>query len=579
MSVIDGILYKKINPGDLWNIGRPPGTVSGGGGQTYINLAIEDIELVEFLKYGHSTPKTNDHKGRSTIDIVASTLGNPALTSSITFDPRSGRNDYTIANQHRSRHPAWTSRAGFPDVPVGCASADDVKKTGVTADLVIVIIRTVDGRYTAGYFNVPSLPENWKRSIGLEDIFSGGTGIKYFNTDKSQEIPMIISEILESWKYNPNVLLYGPPGTGKTFAMQWLWENISKPMMDVLELDSSNPDNPFRYIEDPLEFFKGNIRKEWLTFHQNFSYEDFIIGKLPVPSTTGGFSLKPKAGIFLDVAMSVNKDSGKYDKAFIFIDELNRGNVSKIFGQLITFLDSDKRGWNKSGVENPMRLPVPLPELQVRGDRTEEVIMIDGNIQEIPFPYYLPFPIYILASMNSVDRAVAPLDSALARRFEKINCGPDYEYLEELFAIDKAQLAITPSVNWSSKEVAYKLLVRVNGYISQYLGEDFELGQSYIIKVSTAANETEGFSLLANNWEKMILPQLVEKFGNRQDILADFLKIDKAIADVTLSDFYPYRYKIVNGIETDSVLKKSLKELLGSAELATVLRYLADEEH
>ncbi|KAF6575583.1 AAA family ATPase [Paenibacillus polymyxa] len=576
--IVDGIFYKKINPGDLWNIERPPGIVTGGGGQTYINLAIDDTQLVEFLKYGHTTPKPADHKGRNTIEIVASTLGNPTQTSTITFDPRSGRNDYTIANQHRNRHPAWTSTAGFPSVPTGCRSADDVKGTGITTDLVIVIIRTLDGKYTAGYFNVPSLPSDWKAGIGLENIFSGNTGIRYFKSEVPQAIPMIISEALKSWEYNPNVLLYGPPGTGKTFAMQWLWENIDKPVMDILELDNSNLSNPFKYVGDPLEFFKGNLRKEWLTFHQNFSYEDFIIGKLPVPSPSGGFSLKPKAGILLDVALSVNKDSGAFDKAIIFIDELNRGNVSKIFGQLITFLDSDKRGWDKHGDENPMKIPVPLPELQVRGDKTEEVTMIDGSSQEIPFPHYFPSSIYILASMNSVDRAVAPLDSALARRFEKINCGPDYEYLEELFAIDKVQLETTTSANWNSKDVAYKLLVRVNGYVSKNLGEDFELGQSYITKVSMATSEIEGFNLLANNWEKMILPQLVEKFGNRQDILADFLKINEAIAEATLSPFYPYRYKIVDGVETDSVLKKSLKEL-GTEELATVLRYLADERH
>ncbi|MBY9078943.1 hypothetical protein [Paenibacillus sp. CGMCC 1.18879] len=189
MSIVDAILYKKINPGDLWNIDRPSGSgPTSGGGQTYINLAIDDTDLEGFLKYGCRTPKPYDHKSRDTITISASTLGSPMETSSISFDPRSNRNDYTIANQHKYRHPAWTTAHGFPSIPPKCKDSEDVRVSGVTEDLVILIFRTTDGIYIASYTNYHSKPSNWKKGIGLKKIFSGSTGILNFKAELELDI-------------------------------------------------------------------------------------------------------------------------------------------------------------------------------------------------------------------------------------------------------------------------------------------------------------------------------------------------------------------------------------------------------
>jgi 5-methylcytosine-specific restriction protein B len=569
---VDAILYKKITPGDLWNIDRPKGSVVGGGGQTYINLAIDDTQLIEFVKYGHPTPKPTDHKGRSIYTIKADVIGNPSIVSDIEFDPRPNREDYKLSNQaiHNNRHPAWDkSVTEFPQIPPGAAGATTV----TTADeLQIFIIRTTDHKYHAGYINSSVMPPSWPMGIGLEDMFTGTrTGVIFFKYDETQ-IPDDIKDILEELKLNLNVLLYGPPGTGKTYAMQWLWKNLNKSPVDTY-IYKSDFINPFELKKNPLKDFQGENRLEWLTFHQNFNYEEFVLGKQMEP-VAGGFTLKPKLGIYMDMAISIDPN-GKYTKAILFIDELNRGNVSRIFGQFLTFLEADKRAKNKEGKVNEMRLPVPLPELKISGNTTEEVTQVDGSTIKIPFPYYFPFSIYIIASMNSVDRAVAPLDSALARRFKKIEYAPDYSFLGKKFDIDINAIDLTKPDLWCSRETAYLLLKRVNDFIAEMLGVDFELGHAYVLNVGDTPDDTEGFMKLASAWEGLMLPQLFERFANRQEKLIEFLKIDAATAEASLSPFYPYKYRERNGSPISVIEKGKLKEIKEPSKIATIMRFLA----
>ncbi|TCN21078.1 AAA family ATPase [Mesobacillus foraminis] len=572
MKFIDAIFYKKILPSDLYNIDRDKGSLKGGGGQTWLNLAIDHARLMEFLKFGVETPKLLDHKGRSTFTITADTIGQPDKSSQIEFDPRSNREDYRLTNQaiHQNRHPAWDNTInGFPQMPSGAKGASSVTNAD---DLQIYIVRTIDGEYHAGFINSSTIPHSWPTGVGLEQMFIGNrTGVIFFNDDGSQ-IPEYIAEILDELETNLNVLLYGPPGTGKTFAMQWLWENMKKPIADSL-IFTHDAVNPFVLKDNPLKKFQGNNRIEWLTFHQNFNYEEFVIGKQMEP-VAGGFTLKPKLGTFMDMAISISP-KGQYDRGILFIDEMNRGNVSRIFGQFLTFLEADKRAIDSSGNPNTMKLPIPLPELKVNGEKTEEVILVDGSKLEIPFPYYLPFPIYIIASMNSVDRAVAPLDTALARRFKKIEFGPDYPFIEERFKININALDITKPDNWSAKETAYLLLKRVNDFIAEMLGLDFELGHAYILNVGDTDGEEEGFNSLASSWDGLILPQLFERFANRQEKIIDFLKIEEAMSDTSFYNFYPYKFREKNGSPISVIEKGKIKKIKDKDKIAKIMRFLA----
>ena len=98
-----------------------------------------------------------------------------------------------------------------------------------------------------------------------------------------------------------------------------------------------------------------------------------------------------------------------------------------------SYRDTDERGEN-----NPGRLPVPLANLNANGGHTEEIDLPSGGSVRLPNPWFFPREVYTLASMNSVDRTVAPLDSALARRFERIDMFPDLNILEDWLGVSLA---------------------------------------------------------------------------------------------------------------------------------------------
>lgn len=557
MENIDAIFYKKINNGDLWNIDRAPGSVKGGGGQTYINFPIDTGDLDSFLEHAHSTIKLGDHLGRKTYTINAKAIHDFTKSAEITIDPRNNRSDYRITKQalHQDRHPAWlNNETGFPLIDSTASSASTVS---TATHLRIYIIRTTDGNYYAGYVNEPTKPLSWPNIDKLNVIFQNDVGIIFFERAHFSENT---KKILHDLEKSHNLLLYGPPGTGKTFAMQNVWSEIND-NKEIIFINQS--------MNKPM--VQEKIRTEFVTFHQNMNYEEFVIGRQIMPISGGGFSLQPRLGLFLDVAASINQ-LNEYDKAIIFIDELNRGNVSRIFGQLITFLDGDKRETLKDGSDNPLKLPVPLPEVLISNNKTENIISVNGESVTLEYPYYLPYPIYIVSTMNSVDKAVAPLDSALARRFKKIEYRTDYTFLQKLLSINESTIDYTDTTTWNANTTAYILLRRVNDFIANYFGKEFELGQVYIMPVSKHQNENEKFLVLRDCWEDNIYPQLYSLFSNRLDLLHDFLKVDSPAKPIN----YPYQFRTTPNGEVLEVLEEaSTLDIKSVSDLTNVLRFLA----
>lgn len=177
MELVEAIFYKKINPGDLLNIDHA--LHSGGGGQTYLDLAgIDQNDLCRFLEYGHEIERTNPPAGdhRRKYGIYAYAIGTNE-SKLIEFDPRNNRPNYKLSDQRSNRHPAWTPRFGFPQSPEGARYARDVTNI---PHLLVYIIRTSARKYYAGFVNVPSLPNEWPSGIGLERLFSGDKRGVYF---------------------------------------------------------------------------------------------------------------------------------------------------------------------------------------------------------------------------------------------------------------------------------------------------------------------------------------------------------------------------------------------------------------
>lgn len=158
-----------------------------------------------------------------------------------------------------------------------------------------------------------------------------------------------------------NVILQGAPGVGKTFAAKRLAFSIMGE--------------------------KDNNRVKMVQFHQSYSYEDFIMGFRP---TETGFELKK--GVFYEFCRKAAEDDRPY---FFIIDEINRGNLSKIFGELFMLIESDKRG----------------VELQLL--YADEQFSIPGNV-------------HIIGMMNTADRSLAMLDYALRRRFAFFEIKPAF---------------------------------------------------------------------------------------------------------------------------------------------------------
>ena len=170
-------------------------------------------------------------------------------------------------------------------------------------------------------------------------------------------------ELVGVLRNKKNIILQGAPGVGKTFAARRLaWSMLGE---------------------------RDDSRIEFVQFHQNYSYEDFMMGYKPVED---GFELK--TGIFYRFCQ---KAANQPDKDFFFIiDEINRGNMSKIFGELLMLIERDYRGVKTTMAYNGL-------------------------------PFAVPKNLYIIGMMNTADRSLAMIDYALRRRFSFFEMAPGFD--------------------------------------------------------------------------------------------------------------------------------------------------------
>ncbi len=263
-----------------------------------------------------------------------------------------------------------------------------------------------------------------------------------------------------------NLILYGPPGTGKTYCLK----------------EEYMP----RYQDKD-----GEKRFEFVTFHQSYAYEDFVEGIRPI-TENGTVTYEVRPGVLKRLCERARVAP---DKRFaLFIDELNRGNVAKVFGELITLVEVDKRiHFDASG--NPLAsckgLEVTLP---YSGER-----------------FGVPANVDIICTMNTADRSIALLDSALRRRFDFEELMPQPELLR---SIDDGE----------GDSIDLGQLLRVmNERLSHLLHRDQTLGHSYFLHVKS-------FDKLRHVFAKVILPFLREAFYD------DWRQIRYVLADQTVKE-------------------------------------------
>ena len=208
-------------------------------------------------------------------------------------------------------------------------------------------------------------------------------------------------------------------------------------------------------------------RFEFITFHQSYSYEDFIEGIKPELSDSD-VSYKIEEGVFQKLCNRARNDSS--NNYAIFIDEINRGNISSIFGELITLIEDDKR----EGMLNEIKATLPYSKNQ----------------------FSVPNNLYIIGTMNTADRSVEALDTALRRRFSFIEMNPDPPKLSSPeFKCDGIDLEA--------------LLTAINARIEKLLDKDYCIGHSYFM---TIKNPQEPLEEIKTIFQNKILPLLQEYF-------------------------------------------------------------------
>lgn len=302
------------------------------------------------------------------------------------------------------------------------------------------------------------------------------------NLGKNYEIRKALNHILEIedspvenvllsrflWKYGntqgiadantPNVILYGPPGTGKTYV-----------------------------VKNSLDFLcQGDrSRYEFVQFHPSFTYEDFIEGIKPKGVTeNGNIKFELVDGIFKRFCKRAKQN---LDKDYYFVvDEINRANLSSVFGETLLCIEKDYR---HDGVSDNNLIKTQYSSLiedMIKEDEKKVELayhLIKDENEKMNAYFGVPKNVFFIGMMNDVDKSIDAFDLALRRRFKWIRKDCDYEVIEN-------EVKFRNDDDFHNIEKYSKSCKNLNDFISEELGmgKSYEFGHSFFMKITGIAN-------------------------------------------------------------------------------------------
>ena len=323
--------------------------------------------------------------------------------------------------------------------------------------------------------------------------------------------PVIVgtsSWLLKNFK---NLILEGVPGTGKTHAFQ-----------EIVNGWTSQTGQP--------------PKQHQMTFHPTTAYEEFMIGIRPVQPEGDGPPFDVVDGFFKKIV-----DEAKADPTvdhIVLLDEFNRANIPKVMGDLLTLLEPSKRARYEQGNWRGFEVTLPYQ----RSGATEEN------------KFFVPENIYIVATLNTTDRSVAPMDSALRRRFV-------FSRIEPMTAsalTSSLQQQRSESTETTLPEVltqSIQLWSNLNEWFQENIGPDGMLGHSYLFELSKiCSTHQENTGVIIECWNALILPQINDILIN-SDMIHHLSSFNEAMEQHTVLGMKLVAEAIGSGINRMPFLK------------------------